>query len=157
MRMKSEAPPMFTSRSIRLLLGLALLGSFYITPWPSHQAQGEDNQLAEISSLATGGKFYLDKSSFQPVGGGKLRYNVIGQNGSQDPNNPSQRISLNEIDCATGQLRSPIESWSEDSQGNISSRIPGPQGPVSVSSRTEIHQFLKDACARNLPNVRGNW
>lgn len=148
---------MLTSRSIRLLLGLSLLGSFCFTPWPGHLAQGEDNQLAEISSLATGGRFYLDKSSFQSVGGGKLRYNVIGQNGPQDPANPSHQISLNEIDCATGQLRSPIESWSEDSQGNISSRIPGPQGPVTVSRRTEIHQLLKDACAANLPKVRGDW
>jgi hypothetical protein len=106
----------------------------------------------EISSLATGGRFYIDMNTFQPAENGKLRYNVVGS--GQGTNN---RASLNEVDCATGQLRSPIESWPTDDPASASARMPGPQGAVIATPRTRLHALLKQACQAHRPDMRGDW
>lgn len=131
-------------------LSLTVFGIVFSLGRPITSAQ--ETHFEEISSLATGGRFYLDMDTFEPAGGGKLRYNVIGYGqGTGD------RVSLNEIDCATGQLKSPIESWSENRQGQTTGQIPGPQGPVTVSKRTKLHDLLQDACNRYLPGTQVDW
>jgi len=67
------------------------------------------------------------------------------------------RVSLNEIDCGTGQLRSPVKSWSEGGDGAISNEIPGSPYPVTLRNRTRLYSFLKDACQQNLPDLPSQW
>ena len=135
-----------------LNLGLILTAFGLILSLNGQASLAQESNFEEISSLATGGKFYLDMDTFQPVGGGKLRYSVIG-----DGQGSGDRVSVNEINCATGQFKSPIESWAKDRQGEVSSRIPGPQGPMTVSKRTRLHGLLKNACAQYAPNAQGDW
>jgi hypothetical protein len=136
-----------------LALCLALMTTFLLL-CPSWAQQ---KRWEEISSLATGGRFYIDMETFQPSENGKLRYNVIGA--GQGTNN---RASLNEVDCATGHLRFPIESWSTEDPANASAgmsaeRMPGPQGVVLVTPRTRLHTLLKSACQTHMPDTQGNW
>jgi hypothetical protein len=139
------------------------LAALYVGGIAAFSASAQSNatpngQYEEISSFATGGKFYLDKGSFVPVGNGKIRYQIVGQsNLPGSVNDSGNRVSSNEVDCNTGRLQSPIESWTQDAKGNISSRIPGPQGPITVSSRTKLHGLLKDACSENAPEAKGAW
>ncbi len=139
-------------------LAALCIGSVTASTAPAQNNATSSGQYEEISSFATGGKFYLDKGSFVPVGNGKIRYQIVGQsNQPGSVNDSGNRISSNEFDCNTGRLQSPIESWAQDAKGNISNRIPGPQGPITVSNRTKLHGLLKDACSENAPEARGSW
>jgi hypothetical protein len=130
-----------------------------ILHWAFAQAQGQpaDPNPAEenrtlYSSFASGQKFYLENDSFQPAGDGKLQYNV-----TSDTGNGGRRVSQNEIDCTTGQFKSPIESWQEDSQGRVSDQKPGPVVTMTLNQKTQLYRTLKDACQKNLPDVQGSW
>ncbi|WP_373531806.1 hypothetical protein [Vampirovibrio sp.] len=116
-------------------------------------AQAEPHRLEEISSLATGGRFYMDTATFHPAENGKLRYNMVGSGqGAGD------RVSLNEIDCGTGQLRSPLQSWqAHDVVTRQSGNIPGPAHAITVTPRTRLHSLLKQACQQHQPNIHGDW
>lgn len=137
--------------------GLSLLSLMGLSLFPTQFAQGQENELEEITSFASGARFYLDKGSFVPIGNGKLQYKVVGNGGPANSGDRSQRISVNEIDCGTGRLQAPVNSWTEDKKGAVSSQFPGPSGPITVTNRTKLHGLLKDACNENLPDVQGNW
>lgn len=141
----------------RFGLGLSLLSLVGVSLFLGQLAQGQENELEEITSFASGARFYLDKGSFVPIGNGKLQYKVVGNGGPTNSGDTSQRISVNEIDCGTGRLQAPVNSWVEDKQGSVSSQFPGSTGPITVTNRTKLHGLLKDACNENLPDVQGNW
>lgn len=67
------------------------------------------------------------------------------------------RVSLNEIDCNTGQLRSPVKSWNEGGDGAQSNEIPGSPYPVTLRNRTGLYSFLKGTCQQNLPDLPTQW
>lgn len=135
----------FSKGRAGLLLGAILIGTGLLPV-----AQGQPGQLEEITSFANGQKFYLDKGSFVPVGNGRLQYRVVGESNSGAKDN---QVSMNEIDCGTGRLRSPVNSGAT----GINTPNPAPDTPITVSNRTRLHSLLKDACSANLPELQGNW
>lgn len=125
--------------------------------WGQNTDNSNDGGMEIISSFASGDRFFLDKNSFQPLGNGKLQYQVIGVTGQQNPDNPTYRVSRNEVNCGTGQLQSPVQSWTQDSRGESSNPLPGPVGPTKLTNRGKIYGLLKDACQQYAPEAKQNW
>lgn len=114
------------------------------------ESAGENPTL--YSSFASGQKFYLENDSFQAGENGKLQYSVTSDTGGG-----GRRVSQNEIDCTTGEFKSPIESWQEDNKGRISDQKPGPAVKMSLNQKTHLYRTLKDACQKHMPQVQANW
>ena len=133
------------------LLSFILIGSAIRQAQAIRPETDEENRVL-YSSFASGHKFYLESGSFEATGNGKLQYTVTSETGQG-----AQRVSRNEIDCTTGQFKSPIESWQEDSDGKISDSKSGPVVTMSLRQKTQLYRTLKDACRENLPQLPMNW
>lgn len=136
-----------------ILTGLLTIPAFQKSSAAFAQQIDSVNQFT-LSTFAGGQRYVIQKDSFRPIGGGKLQYQVV-----EDVSNPEQgrRVSVNEVDCNTGQYRSPVESWYEDAQGNVSQLQPGPPFPMQVSTRTPLYGQLKSSCQESLPDLPINW
>lgn len=123
----------------------------------SGKAYGQQNNPGNqftLSTFANGQKFVIQKDSFTPIGGGKLQYQVTEDTG---PSAKGKRVSVNEVDCNTGQYRSPVESWYEDASGGVSQQQPGPPFPMQVSNRTPLYDQLKSSCQEQMPDLPIKW
>src|SRR5690606_15106136 len=93
-----------------VLLSVMLLASVVADfVWAQTPGGSSDSDRILLHSFASGQRSYIQTDSFTPVGNGKLQYRVVG-----DLAAGGQRISLNEIDCSTGQSASPVKSWEVD-------------------------------------------
>jgi hypothetical protein len=135
-----------------LLTSLTLCYAGSTTSVESAQPTKPINDRIFLHSFASGQTFYIDKSSFKPIGNGSLQYSVTG-----DIGDGSQRVSQNQIDCRTGQIKSPIQSWNDDGKGNISNQTDGPSVTTMLTNRTQLHDDMKDACQQALPDLKMNW
>lgn len=135
-----------------ICLGM-IAGSVFSWNSTAFGQQGQANQFP-LSTFANGQKYVIQKDTFKPVGGGKLQYQVTEDT---DATTKGRRVSVNEVDCNTGQYRSPVESWYEDADGSTSQQQPGPPFPMQVSSRTPLYDQLKSSCQEQLPDLPIHW
>lgn len=140
---------------LKLPVSLAVcLALWNISAGAQQAANPAPGNLFPLSSFAAGQKFAIQTDSFTPIGDGKLQYRVVETSGQSEA---GPRVSLNEIDCSTGQLRAPIKSWNEGGDGNISNEIPGSPYPVTLRNRTRLYAFLKSTCQESMPDLPSQW
>lgn len=140
------------SSSPCLLLSLLLCYAGSTASLTLAQQTPTDNDRILLHRFASGQTFYIEKNSFKPIGNGTLQYNV-----TSDTGNGSQEVSKNEINCRTGQIKSPVQSWNQDSKGGISNQTDGPSAPTMLTNRTRLYYDMKDACQQAIPKLKMNW
>jgi hypothetical protein len=133
---------------------LLLVGTLSVA-WLASAQQARDGGGDQIllHSFASGQKFYIQKDSFQPMGNGLMQYTV-----TSTPGPDGVRVSRNEMDCRTGQMKSPIQSWSDSGNGSQQANpTDGPSAVTTLTNRTKLYDQMKDACRQAMPNLPMNW
>lgn len=116
--------------------------------------RAEDRNLKQWFKTSYGSTYYIDQDTFQNRGDGKLQYQVIevpAQGG------PPSRTTLNELDCKTGKMKSPLSSWAEDANGEQTNILPGSKQDITVSPFSKLHETLKNYCQQYTPEATGPW
>lgn len=139
-----------------MLLSLSMIGVYagYAVCAQGTEGLAKGQERILFSSFASGEKFYIEKASFRSTGGSHLQYTIINEN-SQPP--VPSRVSLNDIDCATGAIQSPVESWDGDDPADQNGIKPGPVSPMTLSKRNKLYNILKKACHENLSELPMAW
>jgi hypothetical protein len=141
---------------IRKPVGAWILALLLILPGllGAKVSKAQESNLVELNRTSYGSRFYMDKDTIQTLRDGILRYRVIEfQSGQSKPG----RVNQSEVDCNTGQLKSSMASWDENSEGKQSNRLPGPSRPVKISSYSSTYGIYKNICNQYAPEATGSW